>query len=58
VGLQYVDSLGELTSSPGAAAELAEDAAGLELAFARSPGTRSQAWAPSASFWKFGVFFP
>src|SRR6516164_1940199 len=30
-GLQYVDGLGQLPSAPGAAAELAEDAPGLEL---------------------------
>ena len=29
--LQYVDGLGELAGAPGAAAELAEDAPGLEL---------------------------
>jgi len=60
--LQCVDGLGELPGAPGAAAELAEDAPGLELvlswAFARSPGERSFAWARLAAFRDSGLFFP
>ena len=41
--LQYVDGLGELAGAPGAAAELAEDAPGLEPG--RSPARRATvAW--------------
>ena len=47
--LQYVNGLGELTGAPWAAAELTENAPGLEQvlswAFARSPGDRSLACA-------------
>ena len=56
-----MDRFGELTGAPGAAAQLTEDAPGLEQvlswAFARSPGPRSLSLARLASFWDSGLFW-
>src|SRR6266567_3964517 len=48
--LQYVDGLGELAGAPGAAAELAENAPGLEL------GVRTLAGRPQSRVRAVGLF--
>jgi hypothetical protein len=55
--LQCVDGLGELAGAPGAAAEFAQDAPGLELGVRALAGGRSLACAALACFWDCGLFF-
>jgi hypothetical protein len=57
-GPHCVDGFGELVSAPRATAEFPEDALGLDLGLARSPGESSCACALFASFWDRGLFSP
>jgi hypothetical protein len=57
-GLKDVDGLGQLPGLPRAAAQLAQDAPGLELGVGALAGDRSWAWALLAPFWEAGLFRP
>ena len=57
-GLRYVDGLGELSGTPGAAAELAQDAPGLELGVGALAGCTGLCVGAVGFFLGSGLFFP
>jgi hypothetical protein len=58
VKFKGVDGLGELACTPGAAAELAEDAPGLELGVRALAGAAEPGVGAVGLFFDSGLFFP